>query len=342
MAELLRVLRRRPRETADFETRHRDALAGDAREPELPVSRRGGAADGAPAGDLSHHRSRARVAAVVLPVEHAARRRAAATSPRTAGCASPQCCARRSKRMLADPRAETLASNFAFQWLRHRASSTSSSRTAAVPVRLRRDDLRDGLRTETALFVDSVFREDRSVLDLLTADHTFLNERLGAALRHRRRARRPLPPRRARRTPRAGACSARAACCSSRRIRIARRRCCAARGCSRTSSARRPRRRRRTSRRSSRTSKRQKREDGARADRGAPHEPRATPATASWIRSASRSRTSTPSARGATKDRDAGEPIDASGELPDGTQLDGPGRPAQGAARASPSSSCRR
>ena len=60
-----------------------------------------------------------------------------------------------------------------------------------------------------ALFVDSVFREDRSVLELLTADYTFLNERLALHYGITRRAGRPLPPRAADDTVRS-ACSARA------------------------------------------------------------------------------------------------------------------------------------
>jgi hypothetical protein len=80
------------------------------------------------------------------------------------------------RRMLADPRSYNLASNFAGQWLRLR------NLTAVDPnVRLYPDfddNLRQAFRLETELFVDSVVREDRSVLDLLRTDYTFLNERL--------------------------------------------------------------------------------------------------------------------------------------------------------------------
>jgi hypothetical protein len=80
------------------------------------------------------------------------------------------------RRLLADPRSETLASNFAFQWLHVAALGEVDPDPvlfADVPGTLRAD-----LRTELAMFVDSVFRADRSVVDLLTADHTYLNERL--------------------------------------------------------------------------------------------------------------------------------------------------------------------
>lgn len=80
------------------------------------------------------------------------------------------------RRMLADPRAENLVTNFAAQWLHLRALD------AVMPDQRRfidfDDNLREALRRETELFVGSVLLEDRSVLDLLRADYTFLNERL--------------------------------------------------------------------------------------------------------------------------------------------------------------------
>jgi hypothetical protein len=80
------------------------------------------------------------------------------------------------RRMLADGRARNLATNFAAQWLHLRNLD-------AITPDLRQfpdfdDNLRKAFRQETELFVESVLREDRSVLDLLTADYTFLNERL--------------------------------------------------------------------------------------------------------------------------------------------------------------------
>ena len=80
------------------------------------------------------------------------------------------------KRMLADPRAYNLASNFAGQWLHLRKLEGWRPDARLFP-----DvdaNLRQAFRTETELFVDSVLRENRSVLDLLRADYTFLNERL--------------------------------------------------------------------------------------------------------------------------------------------------------------------
>jgi mono/diheme cytochrome c family protein len=80
------------------------------------------------------------------------------------------------RRMLADARAEALTTNFAGQWLHLRNLS------AAVPnLRLFPDfddNLRQAFRRETELFFQSVVRENRSVLDLIDADYTFVNERL--------------------------------------------------------------------------------------------------------------------------------------------------------------------
>ena len=80
------------------------------------------------------------------------------------------------RRMLADSRSDALAKNFAGQWLRLRNIS------GALPSDVLFPDFGESLRQdfvrETELFFDSILREDRSVADLLTADHTFLNERL--------------------------------------------------------------------------------------------------------------------------------------------------------------------
>ena len=79
-------------------------------------------------------------------------------------------------RMLADPRAANLAENFAAQWLQLGMLESFSPNARLFPDF--DDNLRQGLREETVRFVDSVIREDRSALDLIRADYTFLNERL--------------------------------------------------------------------------------------------------------------------------------------------------------------------
>ena len=79
-------------------------------------------------------------------------------------------------RMLEDARSHAFIENFAGQWLYLR------NVPALVPDEDRFPDFGEGLRramrSETELFVESVMREDRSVLELLTADYTFVNERL--------------------------------------------------------------------------------------------------------------------------------------------------------------------
>jgi hypothetical protein len=80
------------------------------------------------------------------------------------------------RRMLVDPRSKALVSNFAGQWLQLRNLKASLPNDHVFPDF--NDDLRQGFRQETELFVDSVMRENRSVLELLTADYTFVNGRL--------------------------------------------------------------------------------------------------------------------------------------------------------------------
>jgi hypothetical protein len=80
------------------------------------------------------------------------------------------------ERMLRDPRSRAMVDNFAAQWLRLR------NLRSHIPIA--RDfpnfdnELREAFRIETELFFESIIREDRSVLDLLNADYTYVNERL--------------------------------------------------------------------------------------------------------------------------------------------------------------------
>jgi len=78
--------------------------------------------------------------------------------------------------MLADPRSEALVTDFAGQWLHIR--NVSGFRPSPELLFHFDDNLRQAFERETALFFDSIVRENRSVLDLLDADYTFLNERL--------------------------------------------------------------------------------------------------------------------------------------------------------------------
>ncbi|HTC53723.1 MAG TPA: DUF1592 domain-containing protein [Steroidobacteraceae bacterium] len=81
-------------------------------------------------------------------------------------------------RMLADPRAVSLTNDFAFQWLNIAKMDTISPARAQFSYASAQYDPRPLFRKELQLFIDSIFRSDRSVVDLLTADHTYLNEEL--------------------------------------------------------------------------------------------------------------------------------------------------------------------
>jgi mono/diheme cytochrome c family protein len=80
------------------------------------------------------------------------------------------------RRMLADPKSQSLVDNFLGQWLQLRNLKNKQPNSHEFPDF--DDNLRTSLETEMELFFNSIVREDRSVLDLMNADYTFLNERL--------------------------------------------------------------------------------------------------------------------------------------------------------------------
>jgi hypothetical protein len=80
------------------------------------------------------------------------------------------------RRMVADPRSRELVKNFAGQWLGLRTLQSSTPEGIVYPNF--DDNLRQAFRTEAEMFFDSIVREDRGVIDLLNADYTFVNERL--------------------------------------------------------------------------------------------------------------------------------------------------------------------
>ena len=92
------------------------------------------------------------------------------------GLAQPKTLDTQVRRLLAAPQASSLVTSFAFQWLKLRALDDADPDAILFPNF--DESLRDAFKREVELFVESVFREDRSVLDLLTADYTFVNERL--------------------------------------------------------------------------------------------------------------------------------------------------------------------
>jgi hypothetical protein len=80
------------------------------------------------------------------------------------------------RRMMADPRSESMVTNFAEQWLFLRDIEAKNPDEVLFPDF--DETLRADMRRETELFLDSVLRENRSVVDLLTANYTFVNQRL--------------------------------------------------------------------------------------------------------------------------------------------------------------------
>ena len=89
---------------------------------------------------------------------------------------NPQVLAQQVDRMLDDPRSFAFVSNFAGQWLQIRNLATV--RPDPIAFADFDESLRYSMQRETELFFDSIVRENRSILDLLGADYTFLNERL--------------------------------------------------------------------------------------------------------------------------------------------------------------------
>jgi mono/diheme cytochrome c family protein len=98
------------------------------------------------------------------------------TAAKSGALGTPAGLSKQVKRMLADPRAEALSVRFGGQWLR--LQDIDKNRPDPLLYPQWDDTLADAFRRETELFFDSLVREDRSVLDLLTADYTFVNERI--------------------------------------------------------------------------------------------------------------------------------------------------------------------
>ena len=95
--------------------------------------------------------------------------------------------------MLADRRRDALVTNFAGQWLQLRNLPSSPARREYFPTSTTTCGRRCGARPSCCS--SSVIREDRSVLDLLTADYTFVNERLARHYGIPGRLRQPVPAR---------------------------------------------------------------------------------------------------------------------------------------------------
>ncbi|MCA9049396.1 MAG: DUF1592 domain-containing protein [Planctomycetaceae bacterium] len=89
----------------------------------------------------------------------------------------PETLRNEARRMLVDPKSSALLDNFAGQWLQLRDIARLQPDPGQFPPF--DADLRAAMRRETELFFENIIRSDRSVLEFLTADYTYLNERLG-------------------------------------------------------------------------------------------------------------------------------------------------------------------
>ena len=121
-------------------------------------------------------RRRPRVALVVLPVGHDSRRRSCSTRRAAATLQKPDVIEKQVRRMLADPRSDALGSRFAAQWLRLQDLQKIEPDALLFPYY--DETLAESMDKETRLFFDYLVRADRPALELLTADYTFVNERL--------------------------------------------------------------------------------------------------------------------------------------------------------------------
>ena len=112
------------------------------------------------------------------------------------------------RRMLRDPKASALVDNFAAQWLHARNLRNATPDKNDFPDF--DDNLRQAFERELKLFVGSIIADDRGVLDLMTADHTFVNERLARHYGIPNVYGPPVPPRGRAPKTRGRACSGRA------------------------------------------------------------------------------------------------------------------------------------
>jgi hypothetical protein len=90
----------------------------------------------------------------------------------------PEVIGKQIKRMLSDPRADALVTNFAGQWLQFRNLDTITPDPDLFPTF--DDELRSSMRKESELFFGAIMREDRSILEFLDADFSFVDQRLAS------------------------------------------------------------------------------------------------------------------------------------------------------------------
>ena len=132
------------------------------------------------------------LAAFVFPLVEHAGRGAAARGRRKARCASRRCCEAQVRRMLKDPKAHALVDNFAGQWLELRRLESVAPGSGEIPASLTIICGCRCARKRSSSSRTSCARTG-SILDLIDAKYTFLNERLARVLRHSGCERRGFP-----------------------------------------------------------------------------------------------------------------------------------------------------
>jgi len=160
---------------AGFETGIRSALEGILASPDF-VFRFERAPAGVAAGESYKLRDLDLASRLAFFIWSAPPDRALISVATRGQLSQPAVLEREVRRMLADPRAASISTRFAAQWLRLPDLDMVQPDIRQYPDF--DEQLRDGMRRETELFFDDIVRKDRSVLDLYRADYTFVNEQL--------------------------------------------------------------------------------------------------------------------------------------------------------------------
>ncbi len=184
------VLREGPRRRR-LRGRHPAGARAHPRRAGVSLSRRNRTGGGTARRALPPEQPRSRVASVLLPLEQHPGRRTAGLSRAKGTLRDPKVLQQQVKRMLADPKSEALTNNFAGQWLFLR--DLAHVQTSATNFD---DNLRQSFRTETEMLFANVVHEDESLLTLLNANYTFVDERLAKHYGIPEHPRQLLPPRR--------------------------------------------------------------------------------------------------------------------------------------------------
>ena len=166
---------KRARKRRKFRSGHRAGGGGGAGQPGLPLSRRFAGRGRFPRQRVCADRSGTGFAPFLLPLEYRPGRRTAEARG-ASQFTKPGALDAQVKRMMADPRASSLVTSFAVKWLNLDGLDSVKPDPAIFPGF--NEQLRHDFLYEAEAFISSIFLEDRSVVDLLTADHTFLNDRL--------------------------------------------------------------------------------------------------------------------------------------------------------------------